>query len=63
MYMLCNAYVLINEAVLAWKKKFCPPGYNVKKQIMLQKKNQRCTEKEKGTTCWIFARVEDEQKD
>jgi hypothetical protein len=64
MYMLCNAYVLINEALLAWKKKFCPQGYNAKKQIMLQKKSQHCTEKsEKGKSCWVFARIEDEQVD
>jgi hypothetical protein len=64
MYMLCNAYNLINEAVLAWKKKFCPAGGNTKKMIMLQKKGQNCHDKnEKGRSCWIFARVEEEQRD
>ena len=36
-YMLCCAYKLINSAVLAWKKKFCPDGYLDSKEIMLQK--------------------------
>jgi hypothetical protein len=63
-YMLCNAYNLINEAVLAWKKRFCPTGYNTKKMIMLQKRNQHCPDREeRGKTCWIFARVQEEQKD
>jgi len=38
-YMLCNAYQLINPAVLAWRKKFCPDGYLSSKEIMLQKKS------------------------
>jgi len=63
MYMLCNAYNLINEAVLAWKKKFCAPGYNTKKKIMMLKKGPHCSSEERSKSCWVFARVEDEQVD
>lgn len=55
-YILCNAYKRINEAVLAWKKKFCNGEYNDRKEIMLEKKGQNCQKGTAGKTCWVFAR-------
>lgn len=58
MYMLCNAYNLIREAVTAWKRKFCAPDKaNYEEKIMLQKHHQTCKKEENGKTCWNFARV------
>lgn len=61
MYILCNAHTLIREAVLAWKQKHCPNGFNSEERIMLLKKHQRCTKEEQGKTCWDFARIVDSQ--
>ncbi|KAH9256960.1 hypothetical protein BASA81_004781 [Batrachochytrium salamandrivorans] len=58
MYMLCNAYRLINQAALAWKQKFCIQG-NTNKAVMLQKHSQHCSKKDQGNKCWIFARIID----
>lgn len=59
MFMLCNAYTLINQALVDWKQKFCPAGTaNFRQGIKLNKKYQHCTKEELGKTCWDFARLE-----
>ena len=54
-YMVCNAYKLINDALVAWKKKYCNDGANLDKEITLQKRNQHCPGNMDGKVCWTFA--------
>lgn len=58
MYMLCNAYVLINQALVDWKAKFCRGGGNLSQGIKLNKRSQNCRAEDVGKTCWDFALLE-----
>jgi len=55
MFLLCNAYRQINDALAAWKARFCGGKGNMTEGIMLQKKHQRCDKKKGlvyGENCW-----------